>query len=130
MLRMTEKRLDNPPNTALATNHLGCQSRSLVATSNAGGAVQGISISAVRIERTAHPVPRGGVSADQRRYVVRDRIELSTFRFSGQPRQALCGPAKTDVTDKRNRARRKVQDNANRGKCAPSTRQDSNPALF
>jgi hypothetical protein len=41
--------------------------------------------------------------------VVRDRIELSTFRFSGQPRQALCRPAKTEVTDKRNRARRKVQ---------------------
>jgi hypothetical protein len=29
---------------------------------------------------------------------------------TGQPRQALCRPAKTDVTDKRNRARRKVQD--------------------
>jgi hypothetical protein len=42
--------------------------------------------------------------------VVRDRIELSTFRFSGQPRQALCRPAKTVVTDERNRARRKVQD--------------------
>jgi hypothetical protein len=40
--------------------------------------------------------------------MVRDRIELSTFRFSGQPRQALCRPAKTDVTDKRNRAKRKV----------------------
>jgi hypothetical protein len=46
--------------------------------------------------------------------VVRDRIELSTFRFSGQPRQALCGPAKTDVTGKRNRARRKVQFDASR----------------
>jgi hypothetical protein len=42
----------------------------------------GSSISAVRIERTAHPVPRGGVSAGQRVCVVRDRIELSTFRFS------------------------------------------------
>jgi hypothetical protein len=31
----------------------------------------------------AHPVYPGGVSADQRRCVVRDRIELSTFRFSG-----------------------------------------------
>ena len=40
--------------------------------------------------------------------VVRGRVELPTFRFSGQPRQALCRPAKTDVTDKRNRARRKV----------------------
>jgi len=49
-------------------------------------AMQGSSISAVRIERTAHLVPRGGVSADQRHCVVRDRIELSTFRFSGQPR--------------------------------------------
>jgi hypothetical protein len=29
--------------------------------------------------------------------------------FQGQPCQALCGPAKTDVIDKRNRARRKVQ---------------------
>ena len=47
-----------------------------------GRTMQGSSISAVRIERTAHPVPRGGVSADQRDYVVRDRIELSTFRFS------------------------------------------------
>ena len=45
-------------------------------------APQGISISAVRIERTAHPVPRGDVSAGQRHCVVRDRIELSTFRFS------------------------------------------------
>ena len=32
--------------------------------------------------------------------VVRGRVELPTFRFSGQPRRALCGPAKTDVTDK------------------------------
>src|SRR5271163_4955810 len=48
-----------------------------------GRAMQGSSISAVRIERTAHPVPSGGVSADQRDCVVRDRIELSTFRFSG-----------------------------------------------
>jgi len=66
-------------------------------------------MSAVRIERTAHPVPSGDVSADQRHCVVRDRIELPTFRFSGQPRQPLCRPAKTDVTDERNRARRKVQ---------------------
>jgi hypothetical protein len=75
-----------------------------------GRTMQGSSISAVHIERTAHPVPQGDVSADQRDYVVRDRIELSTFRFSGQPRQALCRPAKTDVTDKLNRAKRKVQD--------------------
>jgi hypothetical protein len=34
----------------------------------------------VHIERTAHPVPQGGVSADQRHCVVRDRIELPTFR--------------------------------------------------
>jgi hypothetical protein len=40
------------------------------------------SISAVRIERTAHPVPQSDVSAGQRHCVVRDRIELSTFRFS------------------------------------------------
>jgi hypothetical protein len=45
--------------------------------------MQGSSISAVRIERTAHPVPSGDVSAGQRHCVVRDRIELSTFRFSG-----------------------------------------------
>jgi Helicase HerA, central domain len=38
----------------------------------------------VRIERTAHPVPQGDVSAGQRDCVVRDRIELSTFRFSGE----------------------------------------------
>ena len=55
------------------------------------------------------PVPLGDVSAGQRHCVVRDRIELSTFRFSGQPRQALCQPAKTVVADERNRARRKVQ---------------------
>ena len=48
-----------------------------------GRAMQGSSISAVRIARTPHPVPSGGVSADQRHCVVRDRIELSTFRFSG-----------------------------------------------
>ena len=71
--------------------------------------MQGSSISAVHIERAAHPIPTGRVSADQRGCVVRERIELSTFRFSGQPRQALCRPAETDVTDKRNRARRKVR---------------------
>jgi hypothetical protein len=47
-----------------------------------GRTMQGSSISAVRIERTAHPVPPGHVSAGQRGFVVRDRIELSTFRFS------------------------------------------------
>jgi hypothetical protein len=88
----------------------GRPTATLAVRSHDGRAMQGSSISAVRIERTAHPVPRGGVSADQRRYVVRGRVELPTFRFSGQPRQALCRPAKTDVTDKRNRARRKVQD--------------------
>jgi hypothetical protein len=66
-------------------------------------------MSAVRFKRTAHRVPLGGISADQRRCVVRGGVEPPTFRFSGQPRQALCRPAKTDVTDKRNRARRKVQ---------------------
>jgi hypothetical protein len=40
---------------------------------------------------------------------VRGGVEPPTFRFSGQPRQTLCRPAKTDVTDKRNRARRKVR---------------------
>ena len=55
--------------------------------------MRGSSISAVRIERTAHPVPQGGVSAGQRHYVVRDRIELSTFRFSGAilPSRAVAG---------------------------------------
>jgi hypothetical protein len=42
-------------------------------------------------------------------WVVRGGVEPPTFRFSGQPRQALCKPAETDVTDKRNRAGRKVQ---------------------
>jgi hypothetical protein len=57
----------------------------LVATADLLGdyRVNGSSISGVRIERSAHPVPKGRVSADQRHYVVRDRIELSTFRFSG-----------------------------------------------
>jgi hypothetical protein len=40
-------------------------------------------MSAVRIERSAHSVPLGGVSADQRHCVVRGRVELPTFRFSG-----------------------------------------------
>ena len=44
--------------------------------------MQGSSISAVRIAPTPHPVPSGGVSADQRHYVVRGRVELPTFRFS------------------------------------------------
>jgi hypothetical protein len=43
----------------------------------------GSSISAVNIERTEHPGPLSDVSAGQRQSVVRDRIELSTFRFSG-----------------------------------------------
>jgi hypothetical protein len=42
--------------------------------------------------------------------VVRGGGEPPTFRFSGQTSYALCRPVKTDVTDKRNRARRKVQD--------------------
>ena len=41
--------------------------------------------------------------------MVRGGVDPPTFCFSGQPRQALCRPAKTDVTDNRNRARRKVQ---------------------
>jgi hypothetical protein len=48
-----------------------------------GRAMQGNSISAVHFERTAHPSPLGGVSADQRRCVVRRGVELPTFRFSG-----------------------------------------------
>jgi hypothetical protein len=47
------------------------------------GLVSGSPINAVRIERAAHPVPTDHVSADQRHCVVRDRIELPTFRFSG-----------------------------------------------
>lgn len=39
-------------------------------------------MSAVRTERTAHPAPLGGVSAGQMVFVVKSRIELSTFRFS------------------------------------------------
>src|ERR1700756_4915084 len=59
-----------------------------------GDAVQGISLSAVLIERTVHPVPQGGVSADQRGCVVRGGVEPPTFRFSGQPRSAQCRPSK------------------------------------
>ena len=40
------------------------------------------SMSAVHT-RTAHWVPLGGVSADQRRCVVRGGVEPPTFRFSG-----------------------------------------------
>jgi hypothetical protein len=36
-------------------------------------------------------------------------IASSDGRRAGQPRQALCRPAKTDVADEGNRARRKVQ---------------------
>jgi hypothetical protein len=35
--------------------------------------------------------------------------------------ETLCGPAKTDVTDKRNRARRKVRNQANADRHDPST---------
>jgi hypothetical protein len=72
----------------------------------------GSSTSAVALSGQRTPAPQGGVSADQRPCVARERIELPTFRFSGQPRQALCRPAKTNVTDNRNRARRKVRDHA------------------
>ena len=41
------------------------------------------SISAVRIEQSAHQGSAGCVPTGQRAFVVRDRIELSTFRFSG-----------------------------------------------
>jgi hypothetical protein len=40
-------------------------------------------MSAVHFERTAHQVPLGGVSAHQRRCVVRGGVEPPTFRFSG-----------------------------------------------
>jgi hypothetical protein len=70
---------------------------------------RGSSISAVHFEQSAHQGSAGRVSACQEVFVVRDRIELSTFRFSGQPRQTLYRPAKTVLTDKRNRARRKVR---------------------
>jgi hypothetical protein len=43
----------------------------------------GSSISAVHFEQSAHQGSAGRVSACQRVIVVRDRIELSTFRFSG-----------------------------------------------
>jgi hypothetical protein len=72
------------------------------------------------IERTEHPGPLSDVSADQRRSVARDRIELVTFRFSGQPRQALCRPAKADVTGKRTALGGKCRIKANRGRCAQS----------
>ena len=47
-----------------------------------GRAMRGSSTSAVRAKRTMHLVRLGRVSAGQRHCVVRDRIELSTFRFS------------------------------------------------
>jgi hypothetical protein len=62
-----------------------------------GRTMEESSISAVHIERTAHPVPSGNVSADQRHYVVRDRIELSTFRFSGAIEVCL-GVARSRLT--------------------------------
>jgi hypothetical protein len=40
-------------------------------------------MSAVRFEQSAHHGSTWRVSAGQRLFVVRDRIELSTFRFSG-----------------------------------------------
>src|SRR3954465_9336144 len=43
----------------------------------------GSSMSAVRFERSAHQGSDWCVSAGQRRYVVRGRVELPTFRFSG-----------------------------------------------
>ena len=61
----------------------GCSAVTLADRPCDGRMMQGSSISAVRIERAPHLVPQGGISADQRRSVVRDRIELSTFRFSG-----------------------------------------------
>jgi hypothetical protein len=71
--------------------------------------LSGSPMSAVRLERLAHQGSVWRVAAGQRLFVVRGGVEPPTFRFSGQRRQALCGPAKTDVTDKRNPARRKVQ---------------------
>ena len=47
-----------------------------------GRAMRGSSTRAVRAKRTMHLVRLGRVSAGQRHCVVRDRIELSTFRFS------------------------------------------------
>jgi hypothetical protein len=46
----------------------------------------GSSMSAVHMKRTAHLVYLGGVSADQRRCVVRGGVEPPTFRFS----EGLC----------------------------------------
>jgi hypothetical protein len=43
---------------------------------------RGSSISAVHFEQSAHQGSAGCVSACQEVFVVRDRIELSTFRFS------------------------------------------------
>ena len=90
--------------------------------------IRGSPISVVHFERTAHPGPLGGVSADQRQNVVRGGVEPPTFRFSGQPRSALCRPAKTDVTEKQNRARRKVRQLGQQDPVHASTRQDSGSA--
>src|SRR5579863_7873084 len=71
-------------------------------------------ISAVRIERAAYRVPRSEVSARQRHWEPVSGFEPLTVRLQGQSRKALCRPAKTEVTDERNRARRKVQIHASR----------------
>jgi hypothetical protein len=65
-----------------ATDPRGTAQRRRQRRVHVGFHLQGSSMSAGHIERTSHPVPQRGVSADQRRFVVRDRIELSTFRFS------------------------------------------------
>jgi hypothetical protein len=85
--------------------------------------LSGSSMGAVHFEWTAHPVPLGGVSADQRGCVVRGGVEPPTFRFSGQPRLALCRPAKTDVTGKRTALGGRCRIKANRGRYTQSTRQ-------
>jgi hypothetical protein len=70
------------------------------------------------------PGPLGRVFADQRSFVVRDRIELSIFRFQLNHAKR-CGRAKTDVADERNRARRKVQNLRQQDQYTPSIRRDS-----
>src|ERR1700679_3482062 len=70
MVRMPEKLLDESANTAFAT-------------SNAGDAVRGISISAVHIVRPGASGPLSDIPAGHRRSVVRGGVEPPTFRFSG-----------------------------------------------
>ena len=59
---------------------------------------------------TRPPVSLGRVSTRQSYFEPVSGFEPLTVRLQGQSRCALCGPAKTVVTDEPNRATRKVHD--------------------